>query len=460
MKMYVGGRWTDSPTVTSIIAPYSGETVDPVPVATPEQVELALATAEAGAAAMAKLTAYERCQIMLRAADLFAANLEDLARTITLEEGKPLSEARGECVRMPDFLRLCGFEGSQKRGETLTIDAHSVGKGKMGMTVRIPCGIVVAISPFNYPLLLVLHKVAPALASGNAVILKPANQTPLIALKMTKLFLDAGLPENALQCITGSGSNIGPALCADRRVRKISFTGSTQVGEQIAHVAGVKKLSLELGANCRLIILADANLELAAQVTATGGFVNAGQVCVSAQRILVQRKVYADFLDALKKPVEVIKVGDPLADGVTLSAMINEAEAVRVSAWIDEAVAGGARLVTGGQREGAIYAPTIVADVKPNMRISCEELFGPAVAVTPVDNIDEAIALANDTNYALSAGIFTRDINCAWRFARGAQSGNVHINWSPLWRAGLMPYLRVWRRWICKERARGAVEKK
>jgi len=455
MKMYVGGRWTDSPTVTSIIAPYSGETVDTVPVATPKQVELALATAEAG---MAKLTAYERCQIMLRAADLFAANLEDLARTITLEEGKPLSEARGECVRMPDFLRLCGFEGSQMRGETLPIDAHSVGKGKMGMTVRIPCGIVVAISPFNYPLLLVLHKVAPALASGNAVILKPANQTPLIALKMTKLFLDAGLPENALQCITGSGSNIGPALCADRRVRKISFTGSTQVGEQIAHVAGVKKLSLELGANCPLIILADANLELAAQVTATGGFVNAGQVCVSAQRILVQRKVYADFLDALKKPVEAIKVGDPLADGVTLSAMINEAEAVRVSAWIDEAVAGGARLVTGGQREGAIYAPTIVADVKPNMRISCEELFGPAVAVTPVDNIDEAIALANDTNYGLSAGIFTRDINSAWRFAREAQSGNVHINWSPLWRADLMPYGGFKGSGIGKEGARYAVE--
>src|SRR5579859_4828925 len=379
MKMYVGAQWVESPTMASIIAPYSGEVVDTVPVATTDQIELALATAEKGAAAMAKLTAYERCQILFRAADLFKANVEDLAKTISLEEGKPLSESRGEVGRMPDFLRLCAFEGSQLRGETLPIEAHETGKGKVGMTMRIPCGIVVAISPFNYPLLLVLHKVAPALAAGNAVILKPANQTPLIALKMTKLFLEAGLPETALQCVTGSGSKIGPALCADRRVRKISFTGSTQVGEQITRVAGVKKLSLELGSNCPLIVLPDADLGKVAEATALGGYVNAGQVCISTQRVLVHRKIYEEFLDALKRPVEAIKIGDPLAEDTKLSAMISEKEAVRVGAWIDEAVKGGARIVTGGKRQGAVFAPTIVADVKPEMRVSCDELFGPAV---------------------------------------------------------------------------------
>jgi len=251
---------------------------------------------------------------------------------------------------------------------------------------------------------------------------------------------------------------MGPMLCADGRVRKISFTGSTEVGEKITQVAGVKKLSLELGSNCPLIILADANLETAARVTALGGFSNAGQVCVSAQRILVDRKVYSDFLSALKQPVEAIKIGDPMAEGTTLSAMITEAEAIRVGDWIDEAVSAGARVITGGQREGAVYAPTIVADVKPNMRISCDELFGPAVAVTPVESIDDALALANDSRYGLSAGIFTRDINSAWRFAREAQSGNIHINWSPLWRADLMPYGGFKGSGIGKEGARYAID--
>lgn len=458
MKMFLAGQWADSPVTSQIVSPYSGEPVDTVPSATPEQVEQALAAAEYGAAAMGQLTAYERYQILLRAADLLAANVEDFARTISLEEGKPLSESRGEVSRMPDLLRLCAFEGSQLRGETLPIDAQTGAKGKMGLTLRVPCGVVVAISPFNYPLLLVLHKVGPALACGNAVILKPANQTPLTALKLTRLFYEAGLPENGLQCITGSGSKIGPLLCADRRVRKISFTGSTDVGKRITQVAGVKKLSLELGSNCPLIVLPDANLEHAAQATASGGYINAGQVCVSAQRILVHRQVYSDFLDALKPYVEALKVGDPFADDTKLSAMISESEAARVSTWIGEAVQYGARIVTGGERQGAVFAPTIVADVKPEMRISCDELFGPAVAVTPVESVDEAIALANDSQYGLSAGLFTRDINTALRFARETQSGNVHINWSPLWRADLMPYGGFKGSGIGKEGARYAIE--
>jgi glyceraldehyde-3-phosphate dehydrogenase (NADP+) len=328
----------------------------------------------------------------------------------------------------------------------------------MGFTIRVPCGIVVAISPYNYPLLLVLHKVGPALAAGNAVILKPATQTPLVALKLTQLLLEAGLPENGLQCLTGSGAEIGPALCADDRVRKISFTGSTAVGEQITKVAGVKKLSLELGSNCPMVIMPDADLNTVAEATAVAGYVNAGQVCISLQRVIAHRDIYADFLDAVKEPVEAIKIGDPQAEDTRLGAMISEQEAIRVGEWVDEAVRGGARLITGGERHGAVFAPTVVADVAPQMRISCDELFGPAIAVTPVDNIDEAIALSNDSKYGLGAGIFTRDVNHALRFAREVQTGSVMVNWTPLWRADLMPYGGFKQSGVGKEGPRYAVE--
>jgi len=458
MKMYVSGHWVDSPKMTEVTSPYSGNVVDVAPDATPEQAEQALASAERGAAAMRKLTAYERNQILLRAADILAGRVEDFARTVSLEEGKPLFESRGEASRMPDLLRLCAFEGSQMRGETLPIDAQAGARGKVAFTLRVPCGVVAAITPFNYPLLLVLHKVGPALAAGNAVILKPASTTPLTSLKLTEVLLQAGLPEDGLQCITGAGSRLGPILCADPRVRKITFTGSTEVGRNLAKIGGGKRLSLEMGSNCPLVVLPDANLDEVAEAPAVGGYVNAGQVCISAQRILVHRKAYADFLNVLKPRVDAIKFGDPLAEDTKLSAMITVNEAKRVESWVQEAVHDGARLVTGGKRQGAVFAPTIVADVKPRMRISCEELFGPAVAVTPVDTIEEAIALANDSKYGLGSGIFTRDINSAWRFAREMQSGTIQINWTPLWRADLMPYGGFKDSGIGKEGPRYAVE--
>jgi glyceraldehyde-3-phosphate dehydrogenase (NADP+) len=440
MEMYINGAWIDAPQRTTITSAFTGEVVDTVPAAGPEHVELALAAAVRGAAAMARLTGHERYQILMRAADRIGACLEDLAQTISLEEGKPLNESRGEVGRVPDFLRLCAHEGTQARGETLPLDSNAGTKGKLGMTLRVPCGVVVAITPFNYPLLLVMHKVGPALAAGNAVILKPAASTPLTALKFTRILIEAGLPENALQCITGSGSTLGPMLCADDRVRKISFTGSTSVGETITRVAGVKRMSLELGANSPLVVLQDADLDAVSAATALGGYINAGQVCISTQRVLVARTVYADFLDALKPRVEAIKVGDPLHADTRLGPMISEREAQRVDAWIDDAVRNGARVVTGAQRSGALYAPTIVADVKPEMRISCDELFGPAVAVTPVDDLNQAIALANDSRYGLGAGIFTQNLDSAMRFVHEVQTGNVHVNWTPLWRADFMPY--------------------
>jgi glyceraldehyde-3-phosphate dehydrogenase (NADP+) len=438
--MYVAGEWVTGAAEAEVRSPWSGEIVDTVPLASAEQADAALAAAVQGAAQMAALTAWERSQILNRAAALLEDRIEDFAHTLSMEQGKPLGESLGEVGRCPELLRLSAFEGAQLRGEVLPLDAAANGAGKLGLALRVPCGVVVAITPFNFPLLLVLHKVGPALAAGNAVILKPAGTTPLVALKLTGLLLEAGLPPLALQCITGDGATVGRSLCADPRVRKITFTGSTAVGEEITRVAGIKRLSLELGGNAPLVVLADADIEAAAAQTAVAGYVNAGQVCISTQRVIVERAIYADFVAALAPKVAAIGSGDPFADGTRLSAMITESEAARVESWIGEAVADGARIVVGGEREGAVHAATVVADVSPSMRIFREELFGPAVTVTAAADADAALALANDGSYGLSAGVFTNDVNVALRHARALESGVVYINVAPPWRADLMPY--------------------
>jgi glyceraldehyde-3-phosphate dehydrogenase (NADP+) len=318
--------------------------------------------------------------------------------------------------------------------------------------------VVVAISPFNFPLNLVCHKVGPALAAGNSVIIKPASDTPLVALKMTEVLLEAGLPAEAVQCVTGSGGTIGDALVSDPRVRKVTFTGSRDVGEHICKTAGLKKVTMELGSNSPLIVMPDADMEKVVAGTIASGFSNAGQVCISAQRIITSREVYADFLDALAEGVEKINTGDPLKDTVKMGPMVRAQDAVRVNEWIKEAVASGARTLVGGDYEGAMHAPTIVADVRPEMRVSCDELFGPAVAVTPFSDIDEAIAMANDTNYGLSAAIFTQNIDVAMKFAKEVDSGNLQINSGPQWRADLMPYGGLKESGMGKEGPRYAVQ--
>jgi acyl-CoA reductase-like NAD-dependent aldehyde dehydrogenase len=458
MKMYLDRQWLDSVDSLSVVSPYSHQIVDTVPEASAEQIHQAVAAAERGAATMSRLTAYERSKVLLKAADLLEKEVEDIAQTISLEEGKPITESRGEASRTPDLLRLCAFEGAQLRGESLPLDAQSGTRGKLGFTLRIPCGIVLAITPFNYPLLLAAHKIAPALAAGNSVILKPSAAGSLTALKFTRILLEAGLPEDGLQCITGSGSKTGPILCGDPRIRAITFTGSTAVGMEIARKAGIKKLVLELGSNAALVILPDADLQQVADATAIGGYVNAGQVCISTQRVLVHQDAYQDFLDALKPRIEAIQVGDPLKDSTKLSTLVSSAAAQRVDSWINEAVQTGARIVTGGKRDQAHYAPTIVADVKPQMRIFRQELFGPAVGVCPVESIEQAIAMTNDSEYGLCAAIFTRDVNKALRFAREVQSGVVQINWTPLWRADFMPYGGLKNSGIGKEGPRYAIE--
>jgi acyl-CoA reductase-like NAD-dependent aldehyde dehydrogenase len=384
--------------------------------------------------------------------------LGDLGRTITLEEGKILPEALGEAARSLETITLSAEEAKRLTGETLGLDGASNGAGKFGFTLRIPVGIVAAITPFNFPLNLVCHKVGPALAAGNAVIIKPASDTPLSALKLTEILLEAGVPPQAIQCITGSGALIGNALATDPRIRKISFTGSRDVGEHICKSAGIKKVTMELGSNSPVIVMDDADLEKVVTGTAASGFANAGQVCISAQRLLVEKAVYTDFIDALKTKVEGLTTGNPLNDGIGMGPMIRESDAIRVNQWIGQAVDGGARLVTGGERDGTMHQPTVVADVDPGMRISCDEIFGPAVAVTPVDDIDQAIELANATNYGLSASIFTESIDRALKFAKHVHSGNLHINWGTQWRADMMPYGGVKDSGMGKEGPKYAIE--
>ena len=280
----------------------------------------------------------------------------------------------------------------------------------------------------------------------------------LSALKLTEVLLEAGVPEEAVQCITGSGSNVGDPLVTDPRVRKVTFTGSRQVGEHICHIAGLKKVTMELGSNSPLIIMPDADIGKVVTATITSGYANAGQVCISAQRIITSNEIYADYLDALKAGVAAINTGNPLDEGVSMGPMVREEDAARVDQWIQEAVSGGARTLIGGEHAGAMYAPTVVADVKPEMRVSCEELFGPAVAVTPFSDIGEAIETANRSNYGLSAGIFTQNIDWAMRFARDVDSGNLHINSGPGWRADLMPYGGLKDSGMGKEGPRYAVE--
>ncbi len=456
--MYVAGEWRDGTREEEVRSPFDDEVVGTVPVASADDAQAALAAAVDGAAAMRGLSAWDRSELLRRAAQIVEDTLEDLARTIASEVGKPLTEARNEARRIPELLRLSGSEGARMHGETVPVDAAPGGAGKLAFTIRQPCGIVVAITPFNYPALLVVHKIGPALAAGNAVVLKPARQTPLTALFLTRALLEAGAPENAIQCITGPGSELGDALCSDPRVRKISFTGSTAVGERITRVAGVKRLSLELGSNCPLIVLPDADLDKVAAATLSGGYVNAGQVCISVQRVLVADEVYGDFVERLTPLVEGLRTGHPLDESTALGPVISESEAKRVEQTIKDAVAGGATLLTGGEREGAVVAPTVLGDVDPAMSISRDELFGPAVALTRVRDVGDAIRLANDSDYGLGAGLFTSSLDAALRFAREVDSGSIQINSSPLWRADLMPYGGLKGSGIGKEGPSSAIE--
>lgn len=440
MKMFVRGEWVDRGSRIEVRNPFSGQILDAVPEATPDDVEQALAGAVEGAKLMRQMPAYERFQVLRRAADMLLAQKAEIGRLISSEEGKTIAEGTFEVTRAAVTLECSAEEAKRLGGEVLPLDAAPGGAGKLGFTLRVPCGVVVAVTPFNFPLNLVTHKVGPALAAGNAVVVKPASDTPLSALKLVEILLAAGLPPLAIACLTGRGGSVGESLCADPRVRKVSFTGSAEVGKRICQVAGLKRVTMELGSNSPLIVLDDADLNKVAEAVVATGYGNAGQVCISTQRVIATRRVYSDLLAVLRPRVAAIRAGDQLASESQMGPMVRERDAVRVTDWIQEAVQGGARVLCGGERQAALVTPALLADVNGQMRICREELFGPAVGVMPAADVDEAIALANDSRYGLSAGIFTENIDRALQFARQVESGNLHINWGPAWRADLMPY--------------------
>lgn len=459
-SMLINGEWVDAVAGEreDVTSPFDGHVVGTVPLARAADATRAIDAAVSGFDRWRRTPAHERAAILMRAAALADERAENIANIMSGENGKSLLEARGEAGRSGEIIRLSAFEGSQLYGETLPLDANKgTGFDKIGFTIRQPVGVVVAISPFNYPALLVLHKIAPALAAGNAVVLKPARSTPLTALAVAQCFVDAGLPAGVLNVVTGPGAEVGDALVRDRRVRKISFTGSTAVGEHIASIAGITKMSLELGASGPVIVLDDADIDAAAHSISLGGYINAGQVCISAQRIIVAESIVGDFLDALTPKVQAIRVGDPFASDTMVGSMISRAEADRVTASIQAAVAAGARLVTGGEQDGSLIQPAIVAEVDPYSAFAQDELFGPAVAISTVRDVNHAIELANSTAYGLGAGVFTNNIANSIHAIREIESGVVHINWTQLWRADLMPYGGLKSSGIGKEGPRSAI---
>lgn len=460
MEMLIGGTWQPAASgrTEDVTSPFDGTATGTVPVADAADVRAALDRAEGGAVTWRRTPAHERMRILLRAAELADERAAQTAQVISAETGKTITEARGEASRSGDLIRLAAFEGTQLYGDSLPLDANrGTGLDKLGFTIHQPVGIVVAITPFNYPALLVMHKLAPALAAGNAVVLKPARTTPLTALALARCFTDAGLPDGVLSVLTGPGGSLGDALVSDPRVRKISFTGSTVIGQRITQIAGIKRLSLELGSSCPVIVLPDADIDLAASAVAAGGYINAGQVCISVQRVITHPAIATDFLDALVAKVEAIRTGDPQSDETTMGTLITTGEAERVELSIRQAVADGAKLLTGGERDGAIVSPAVVAGVDPQSSFSQDELFGPAVAVSSAEDWKSAIAQANGTPYGLGAGVFTSDVSGAVRAIREIDAGNVHINWTPLWRADLMPYGGLKASGIGKEGPRSAV---
>jgi len=424
----------------TVRSPWDGAEIATMPTTTLEEADAVLDRARAAFEFYRWTPAWKRAQILERASHLIEENGEQIARLIAAEGGKPLKDARIEVRRGLSTFRWASEEAKRTGGEIIEMDADPGAEHRFGWTFREPRGVIVGISPFNFPLNLVAHKVAPALAAANVVVLKPASSTPLTALRLSELLREAGLPEDVLQVVVGPGGTLGNKLVTDDRVNMVSFTGSPPVGRQIASDAGMKMVTLELGNNSATIVDEDANLELAAQRVVAGGFANSGQVCISVQRVVVHEKVYDDFMGMLIPAVEALKVGEPLDESTDVASLISPAEVERVKGWIQEAVDQGATLATGGTTEDGRLRPTVLTDVTREMKVCAREVFGPVLSILKARDLCEAIEISNDSEMGLQAGVFTSDLNKALYAARRLEVGGVMINEVPTFRVDHMPY--------------------
>jgi acyl-CoA reductase-like NAD-dependent aldehyde dehydrogenase len=438
-KLLLDGEWVETGEWHEVRSPYSGDVVGRVARAGAVETRRAV---DAAARAMAEpLPAHARAEILERTADLIAEREEEIARTICDEAGKPIKTARGEASRAVSTFRAAAAEARTLAGDVVPMDASPAGVGRVAYTARVPIGVVGAISPFNFPFNLVAHKVAPALAAGCAVVLKPAGQTPLSALLLAELEAEAGLPPGWLNVLVGTASEIGDVLVEDERVRLISFTGSAEVGWKLRERAARKKVLLELGNATPVIVEADADVEDAAAKAAANAFSFAGQSCISIQRVYVARAAYDDFVARFLPKVAALQVGDPADDATDVGPVIDPGAKERILDWIEEAKRQGATVLAGGQAtEDGPIAPTVLGDVTPEMKVSCLEVFGPLCTVSAYDTLDEAFGLANGTEYGLQAGIFTSSVKTALAAGSALEFGSVLVNEAPTFRADQMPY--------------------
>ncbi len=455
---YIGGTWVETTEYAPLYAPYSGELIAEIPLADADTVEKAITAAQEAATVMRRMPAHKRASILENISILLNERLEEAAKIIASEAGKPIKTARGEVIRTIQTYKFAAEEAKRIHGETLPLDAAIGGEGRLAYTVREPLGVIGAITPFNFPMNLVAHKVGPAIAAGNTVVLKPASQTPLSAFFLAEIAEQAGLPAGALNVITGSGGKVGDLLVTDPRIKAITFTGSPAVGIDIRNRAGLKRVTLELGSNSAVIVDRDVNLEEVIPRCIFGAFAYSGQVCISVQRIYVVKELYDTFVEQFVAETRKLKGGDSLSDETDYSAMISPRETERALAWIEEAKQRGARVECGGETEGRVLRPTVLTGVPADAKVSCQEVFGPVVLINPVESVAEAIALVNDSRFGLQAGLYTNNLALALQAAEELHVGGVMINDVPTFRVDHMPYGGVKESGMGREGVKYAVE--
>jgi acyl-CoA reductase-like NAD-dependent aldehyde dehydrogenase len=439
-KTLLAGKWLTLAESIEVKDKFTGEILGLVPKASKKDVEIAINTADSAFNEFRKYPAYKRAEILSKTADLLVEEKEKFAEMLAKEVGKAWKFALGEVERAIETFNFAAEEAKRIHGETVPLDASPSGVNRQGYYYRVPVGVVAAIAPFNFPLNLVAHKVAPAIAAGNTVVLKPASATPIVSIMLAEVLLKAGLPAEVFNIVIGSGSTVGNYLVENPKCRKISFTGSQSVGEEIMKKAGIKKVTMELGNNSATIVDESANIEKAVPRCVVSAFACSGQVCISLQRLYVHRNIVGKFIDEFVKKVKELKVGNPLDKDTDVGPMIDEKEAIRAEEWINEAVSQGAKLLLGGKREKAVLYPTVLTDVQDNMKVVCQEIFAPVVSIEVFDDFKKVVDKANNTPYGLQAGVFTSDIYNAYYAINNIDVGGVMINDTSMYRVDHMPY--------------------